>query len=134
MVQLNSFGCGVDAVTTDQVEEILENNNKLYTVLKIDEGTNLGAAKIRIRSLAAAMEERQKNNILPVHNNNPFKRRLFTKEMKKEYTLLIPQMSPIHFQYLEIALKESGYNPVLIPTADKNAIDEGLKYDTNDAC
>ena len=61
LVQLNSFGCGVDAVTTDQVEEILENNNKLYTVLKIDEGTNLGAAKIRIRSLAAAMEERQKN-------------------------------------------------------------------------
>ncbi len=134
LVQLNSFGCGVDAVTTDQVEEILENNNKLYTVLKIDEGTNLGAAKIRIRSLAAAMEERQKNNILPVHNNKPFKRRLFTKEMKKEYTLLIPQMSPIHFQYLEIALKESGYNAVLIPTVDKNAIDEGLKYVNNDAC
>jgi len=134
LVQLNSFGCGVDAVTTDQVEEILENSNKLYTVLKIDEGTNLGAARIRIRSLKAAMEERSKNNILPVHNSKPFERKLFTKEMKDDYTILIPQMSPIHFQYLELALKESGYKAVLIPTVDKNAIDEGLKYVNNDAC
>lgn len=134
LVQLNSFGCGVDAVTTDQVEEILENSNKLYTVLKIDEGTNLGAARIRIRSLKAAMEERSKNNICAVHNDKPFERKLFTREMRKEYTLLIPQMSPIHFQYLEIALRESGYNAVLIPTVDKNAIDEGLKYVNNDAC
>ena len=62
LVQLNSFGCGLDAVTTDQVQEILENKNKLYTVLKIDEGSNLGAAKIRIRSLKAAMEERKKQS------------------------------------------------------------------------
>ena len=60
---LNSFGCGLDAVTTDEVEEILENSNKLYTVLKIDEVNSLGAAKIRIRSLKAAMEEREKNDI-----------------------------------------------------------------------
>ena len=82
LVQLNSFGCGVDAVTTDQVEEILENNNKLYTVLKIDEGTNLGAARIRIRSLKAAMEERDKNHIKPVHSSKPFERKFFTKEMR----------------------------------------------------
>ena len=54
LIQLNSFGCGLDAVTTDQVEEITKKNNKLYTVLKIDEGTNMGAVKIRIRSLKAA--------------------------------------------------------------------------------
>ena len=134
LVQLNSFGCGVDAVTTDEVEEILENSNKLYTVLKIDEGNNLGAIRIRIRSLKAAMEERTKNGIHAKHNNKPFKRKLFTPEMKKDYTLLIPQMSPIHFQYLEVALRESGYNAVLIPTVDKNAVDEGLKYVNNDAC
>ncbi|MDO4395595.1 MAG: acyl-CoA dehydratase activase-related protein, partial [Clostridia bacterium] len=57
LIQLNSFGCGLDAVTTDQIEEICNANNKLYTVLKIDEGSNLGAAKIRVRSLKAAMEE-----------------------------------------------------------------------------
>lgn len=134
LVQLNSFGCGVDAVTTDQVEEILENNKKLYTVLKIDEGTNLGAARIRIRSLKAAMDERQKNGIKNEHTQKAYQRKLFTKEMKRDYTIIIPQMSPIHFQYLEVAFRESGYNAVLVPTVDKNAIDEGLKYVNNDAC
>ena len=134
LVQLNSFGCGVDAVTTDEVEEILENSGKLYTVLKIDEGNNLGAIRIRIRSLKAAMEEREKNGIKACHNEKPFERKLFTEEMRKNYTLLVPQMSPIHFQYLEVALRESGYNALVIPTVDKAAVDEGLKYVNNDAC
>ncbi len=134
LVQLNSFGCGVDAVTTDQVEEILENSNKLYTLLKIDEGNNLGAVRIRIRSLAAAMEERDKNGVKAIHNLKPYTRKYFTKEMRKDYTLLIPQMSPVHFQYLEVALKASGYRAVVIPTVDKHAVDEGLKYVNNDAC
>ena len=134
LVQLNSFGCGLDAVTTDQVEEITKKNNKLYTVLKIDEGTNLGAARIRIRSLKAAMDEREKNNIQHIENREPYKRKYFTKEMRKDYTLLIPEMSPMHFQFMETALKKAGYNAVLLPTVDKNAVDEGLKYINNDAC
>lgn len=134
LVQLNSFGCGLDAVTTDQVEEITKNSNKLYTVLKIDEGTNLGAAKIRIRSLKAAMEEREKNGIQHVDHSKPFERKVFTAEMKKDYTLLIPEMSPIHFQFLETALRKDGYNAVLLPTVDKHAVEEGLKYINNDAC
>ena len=135
LVQLNSFGCGVDAVTTDQVEDILDASKKLYTVLKIDEGTNLGAARIRIRSLKAAIEERDKNNVKAEYNLKPYERKLFTEEMKKEgYTIIVPQMSPLHFQYLEAALKESGYNAVLLPEADKHAINEGLKYVNNDAC
>lgn len=134
LIQLNSFGCGLDAVTTDQVEELLEKNNKLYTVLKIDEGSNLGAAKIRIRSLRAAMEEREKNNIKHSNNTGIFQRKIFTKKMKKDYTLLIPQMSPIHFQFLETAIRCSGYRVVLLPAVDKNAVEEGLKYINNDAC
>ncbi len=134
LIQLNSFGCGLDAVTTDQVEEILTKKNKLYTVLKIDEGSNLGAAKIRIRSLKAAMEEREKNQIKPVKNEELFSRKVFTKKMKKEYTLIIPQMSPIHFQFIEPALKRSGYKAVLLPDVDKHAVEEGLKYINNDAC
>ena len=59
LVQLNSFGCGIDAITTDQTEEILESQNRLYTCLKIDEVSNLGAARIRLRSLKVAMEERE---------------------------------------------------------------------------
>lgn len=62
LVQLVSFGCGIDAVTTDEVRAILEEKGKLYTQLKIDEITNLGAAKIRLRSLAAALEEKEVNS------------------------------------------------------------------------
>ena len=62
LVQLVSFGCGVDAVTTDEVRSILENNNKLYTQIKIDEITNLGAVKIRLRSLIGALDERSNTN------------------------------------------------------------------------
>ncbi len=134
IVQLNSFGCGVDAVTTDQVEEITKQNNKLYTVLKIDEGSNLGAARIRIRSLKAAIDEREKNNIKHIDRNEPYERVMFTEKMKDEYTLLIPEMSPIHFQFFETALSKSGYKAVQLPTVDKNAVEEGLRYINNDAC
>jgi predicted nucleotide-binding protein (sugar kinase/HSP70/actin superfamily) len=134
LVQLNSFGCGLDAVTTEQVEELLQNRNKLYTVLKIDEVYNLGAARIRIRSLRAAMTERAKNNIKPKSFGKPFKRKLFTEEMKEDYTLLIPQMSPIHFQFVEAAMHEEGYRAVLLPSVDKEAVEEGLRYINNDAC
>ncbi len=134
LVQLNSFGCGLDAVTTDQVEEILKEKNKLYTVLKIDEGSNLGAAKIRIRSLKAAMAEREKNNITPDDVIYKFEREVFTKQMRKDYTILIPQMSPIHFQFVEPALNAAGYNVKLLPSVDVHAVDEGLRYINNDAC
>ena len=56
LVQLVSFGCGVDAITTDEVREILERGGKIYTQIKIDEITNLGAVKIRLRSLFAALQ------------------------------------------------------------------------------
>ncbi len=134
IIQLNSFGCGLDAVTTDQVEEILNSSDKIYTVLKIDEIDNLGAARIRIRSLKAAVDERDKNNFTPVKREYSCKKVLFTKEMKKTHTILAPQMSPIHFQFLEEAFKASGYNVEVLPSVDKEAIDEGLKYVNNDAC
>ncbi|MBK5253062.1 MAG: 2-hydroxyacyl-CoA dehydratase [Peptostreptococcaceae bacterium] len=134
LIQLNSFGCGLDAVTTDQVEEILSANNKLYTVLKIDEGSNLGAAKIRIRSLKAAMEERSNSGIVTSNIHTNYERKIFTKEMKKDYTLLIPQMSPIHFQYFVPIMESEGYNVELLPAASKNSEEEGLRYINNDAC
>ena len=59
LIQLVSFGCGLDAVTSDETKEILQEGNKLYTQLKIDEITNLGAVNIRIRSLFAALDERK---------------------------------------------------------------------------
>ncbi|HOW23044.1 MAG TPA: acyl-CoA dehydratase activase-related protein [Sedimentibacter sp.] len=134
LIQLNSFGCGLDAVTTDQVSEILEKNNKIYTLIKIDEITNLGAVRIRLRSLLASMEERERNGVIRKPSDSRYKKVLFTKEMKKYHTILIPQMSPIHFQFVSTAAKMSGYNTVVLPAVDKKAVDMGLKVVNNDAC
>lgn len=134
LIQLNSFGCGLDAVTTDQVEEILHAYEKIYTVLKIDEVSNLGAAKIRVRSLNAALKERQKRGFKLEKKQEPEERIVFTKEMREKHTILVPQMAPIHFKLLEEALNTCGYHLEFLPSYDPKAIDEGLKYVNNDAC
>ncbi|MCI1978634.1 MAG: acyl-CoA dehydratase activase-related protein [Bifidobacteriaceae bacterium] len=175
LVQLNSFGCGLDAITTDQVQEILADKQDVYTTLKIDEVTNLGAAKIRLRSLKAAVEERERNahaatiydavnnisaladvreggtgkssgmgsgqargshmehttSTLSKYANPP----TFTKEMQKEgYTVLAPQMSPIHFSLLKAVFTSGGYNFELLEHASREDVESGLKFVNNDAC
>ena len=85
LIQLNSFGCGVDAVTTDQVEEILTSFGKMYTLIKIDEINNLGAIRIRIRSLLASMNKRLNSKIEKGDGDYSLKRKIFTKEMKNDY-------------------------------------------------
>ena len=134
LIQLNSFGCGLDAVTTDQVNDILSDSGKIYTCLKIDEVNNLGAARIRIRSLIAAIKVREKQNTCRTIQSAAYKRVVFTKEMKKDYTILCPNMSPIHFEILEPAFRASGYNLVVLPDKKKESLDMGLKYVNNDAC
>ena len=135
LLQLNSFGCGLDAVTTDQVNEILEGSNKLYTLLKIDEVNNLGAVRIRIRSLIAAMNMRKAERITADPHPVNFQRVEYTEKMQQEgYTILAPQMSPIHFELLQPVFRKHGYNVVVLPNDDRTAIDTGLKYVNNDAC
>ena len=134
LIQLNSFGCGLDAVTTDQVHDILTSAGKIYTVLKIDEVNNLGAARIRIRSLIAALRVREKNHYKNKVVSSAYNRVMFTKEMKKNYTLLCPQMSPIHFDLLEPAIRSFGYDIQVLQNHNRNAIDVGLQYVNNDAC
>jgi len=134
LVQLTSFGCGLDAVTADQVDEILKAKNRMYTLIKIDEGSNLGAVRIRIRSLIAAVKARLRNKVVsPVHSS-AYQRVTFTEEMRSRHTILCPQMSPIHFRLFEAAVKSSGYNLVVMDSIDPKAIDAGLKYVNNDAC
>ena len=135
MIQLNSFGCGLDAVTTDQVCEILEKNNKLYTVLKIDEVNNLGAARIRLRSLLSAINMRNKQNVKPIPVDIKYQRAEFTEEMFNEgYTILAPQMSPIHFNILGPVFSSYGFNIEILDNDNRKAIDTGLKFVNNDAC
>ena len=170
LIQLFSFGCGLDALTTDQVQEILEASGKIYTMLKVDQVSNLGAARIRIRSLMAALKEqreelerkaaagqihevepegvvkangaperkREDNGDVPVYRetaSSAFTKVRYTKEMQDAgYTILAPQMSPIHFELIEELLKNEGYNAVLLPSVDQGAVDMGLKYVNNDIC
>ena len=179
LIQLNSFGCGLDALTTDQVQEIIEEAGKVYTVLKIDEVSNLGAARIRVRSLLAALKDQadQKANELDVKRGCPvpaeveaveeaialiesktgareaeaaeaiahfkqregssteFPRVEFTEEMKQQgYTILSPQMAPIHFELIVEVFNRNGYNFELLPSVDHGAVEAGLKYVNNDIC
>ena len=134
LIQLNSFGCGLDAVTTDQVNDILTRSGKIYTLLKIDEVNNLGAARIRVRSLIAAIRVREMRHYHKPIVSSAYSRVYFTKEMKKNYTILCPQMSPIHFDLIEPAVRSCGYNLEVLQNSDRTAIDIGLKYVNNDAC
>lgn len=141
LIQLNSFGCGIDAVTTDQVAEILQQRGKLYTLLKIDEVNNLSAARIRLRSLISAVEDRERvqeekneteNEKAP--SSYAIKHIPFTKEMKQRHTILAPQMAPAHFELLEAVFNKYGYNFKVLKQPTKHAVDVGLKYVNNDAC
>ncbi len=172
LIQLFSFGCGLDALTTDEVQEILEASGKIYTMLKVDQVSNLGAARIRVRSLMAALKEQHAelerktlvgeiaevepagvrladgtNERLRTHDDPArvpvyreaasaaFNKVRYTKEMQDAgYTILAPQMSPIHFELVEELLKNEGYNCVLMPSVDQGAVDMGLKYVNNDIC
>lgn len=240
LIQLNSFGCGLDAITTDQVQEILEAAGKVYTVLKIDEVSNLGAARIRVRSLLAALKDQagvgdgsaapdaldasdalrlegedvgepagtqaaasetagagatvagvaapeivepaaseppdtrdactacgsgacpsvglnfdELEKLVPrtftekapadertrrivqrdAQASTEFPRAEYTEQMKAEgYTILAPQMAPIHFEMLVDIFHRFGYNLELLPSVDTGAVDAGLKYVNNDIC
>lgn len=134
LIQLNSFGCGLDAVTVDQVHDILTKSNKISTVLKIDEVNNLGAARIRIRSLLSALRVREEKNIQLQAVSSAYKRTVFTEEMRKDYTILCPQMSPIHFDIIEPAFHSCGYRLKILQNDNKKSVDVGLKYVNNDAC
>mgnify|MGYP004500773341 CR=1 FL=1 len=135
LVQINSFGCGVDAVTTDQVEEILTSFGKMYTLIKIDEVNNLGAVRIRLRSLLASINKRlNMKKDEKTDGEYRLNRIAFTEEMKKEYTILIPQMAPIHFDFIEPILQSEGYKAKLLRECTPHTIETGLKYVNNDAC
>jgi len=138
LVQITSFGCGLDAITADQTQDILRAKNKLYMLIKIDEGSNLGAIRIRIRSLKATVQRRAKqmlDKLKPALVSAAYQAVEYTQEMQDAaYTLLSPQLSPIHFDFLAPAFRSFGYNIEILPKADKQAVDEGLRSVNNDAC
>ena len=88
----------------------------------------------RVRSLLSAIRVREKKHqerkIMPTNLN----RVIFTEEMRKDYTILCPQMSPIHFDLLEPAFRSCGYNFEVLDNDNRHSVDIGLKYVNNDAC
>ncbi len=134
LIQLNSFGCGLDAVTTDQVNDILSGSGKIYTCLKIDEVNNLGAARIRIRSLLSALKVRERLGKSRSVSSSAIAKVPFTEDMREQYTILCPQMSPIHFEILQPAFNACGYHFEVLGNDNRHSVDMGLKYVNNDAC
>ena len=135
LIQLNSFGCGLDAVTTDQVMEILQSHERIYTTLKIDEVSSLGTARIRVRSLKAAVKERDANEFTPQKvEDYTINRVKFTEKEKKNHTVIFPQMSPTHFGLFEAVFRANGYNAVVLEHATPEDVEAGLKSVNNDAC
>ena len=162
LVQLNSFGCGPDSIAIEQAGEILSKGGRTHTVLKIDEVSNLGAARIRLRSLKASLDggfgTKQPAGVLEQPagvskqpegvseqpagvskqpegvSEQPAGRPPFTKGMRRQHTILAPQMAPIHFELLQEAVRSEGYLLKVLPVVEKEDIEEGLKYVNNDSC
>ncbi len=135
LVQLNSFGCGPDSIAAEQAQEILNEAGKIYTLIKIDEVSNLGAVRIRLRSLKAAIEARKDRKLIQgVRETIPLKKTLFTAEMRKTHTILAPQMAPIHFEFAQEVARSEGYNFEILSKVEDKDIAEGLKYVNNDSC
>ena len=131
LIHLFSFGCGIDAITSVELKEIVESGGGIYTMIKLDEVSNLGAAKIRLRSLLEAIKERKADTISVKRETS---RPRFTEDKKYTHTILAPQMAPIHFELAETVMKKYGYKIAIPPMPDKSAIDLGLRYVNNDMC
>ena len=131
LIQLSSFGCGLDALTIEQVKEILQAHGKIYTMIKLDEVSNLGAARIRLRSLLAALKRSSTVEYSPKKFSD---RPRFTADCKAKHTILAPQMAPIHFELVQTVLQKYGYKILIPALPDKAAIDLGLRYVNNEMC
>jgi predicted CoA-substrate-specific enzyme activase len=132
-VQLNSFGCGIDSIATDQAEEILRQYGKLSTVIKIDELSNPGTIRIRIRSLKAAAQNRTRTGGISAAGRTG-KRAIFTGAMAKTHTIIIPAMTPIREQgLLDTALASAGYRAEYL-SFNLDSVELGLQYVNNDFC
>ncbi len=169
LIQLTSFGCGLDAITSEQVEEVLDAKQRVYTLIKVDEGSSLGAARLRVSSLLALIDERRRkeatgDNIRPAPpSERPAREHehlthatletmfpetmpqdtdssladcapVFSGEMRETHTILAPQLSPTHFQFIAAVMQAEGYNLAILPDVDTETIEIGLKYVNNDLC
>lgn len=131
MVQLNSFGCGLDAISADQAAKILEVNGRMHTLLKIDESKNNGAVRIRIRSLLAAVRSDMK---APVKEPSAAKAPAAATRSSDRRTILCPPLSGYHFRFLEPIMRAEGLDFHVLPEGGRESAELALNYVNNDAC
>jgi len=132
IIQITSFGCGPDAITSDEIRDIIVNSGKIYTMIKMDEIANLGAVKIRLRSmLEAVRENRSAGN--STQKKAPAIHPVFTPQNKKK-TLIAPYFSPFYSPLIPAAFRPFGLNVEVLPPQDKASVEFGLKHINNDMC
>ncbi|MDQ7032959.1 MAG: acyl-CoA dehydratase activase [Desulfonauticus sp.] len=129
VVHITSFGCGPDAVVSDELKEILNEHNKIYTLIKMDEIANLGAVKIRLRSMLEAIKENRHST----HKKRPKAIRVFHKKDKKR-TLIVPYFSPFYSPLIPYGFKPFGYRVEVLPPQSEKSLEWGLKSVNNDMC
>jgi len=131
LVQLSSFGCGPDAFIIDEVHDILALADKSHTVLKVDDVTNVGSLRLRIRSLIESLQFKDQNQ---KHKLKPAPRqKVFTPE-EKQRTILIPFFSDFYSPLVPPIFAEAGYKVKSLPPSDKKSRELGLKYVNNEVC
>jgi predicted nucleotide-binding protein (sugar kinase/HSP70/actin superfamily) len=133
MVQLNSFGCGLDAISADQAAELIERHGKLHTLIKIDEGKNNGAVNIRIRSLLSSVR-RKTREISSEPCGGKRAPAASGQISRKTRTILCPPLSAHHFHFLETAMRREGLDFRVLPEGGRESVELGLRYVNNDAC
>lgn len=129
-VQMNSFGCGPDAIIVDEVKDILKRNNKSYTLIRIDEIASTGSIKLRLRSLVESIKlknysEQEKK---PFVTTRPFE----LNDKKK--TILAPWFGDFYSPYIPLIFEQLGYNLVNLPKSSKHSLDTALKVMNNEIC
>ncbi len=131
MLQLTSFGCGLDAISTDEVRDILRVGGKSYTLIKMDEIINLGAVRIRLRSMLDAIRERTGAG-LKKRTEDPADRR--PGGDTSDRTILVPWFSPLYSPIIPSVFASVGCRVELLTPQDRSSVELGLKYVNNDMC
>ncbi|OGR24673.1 MAG: CoA protein activase [Desulfobacterales bacterium RIFOXYA12_FULL_46_15] len=131
LVQLNSFGCGPDAVVIDEVREILKTRGKNHTLIKVDEISSPGSVRLRLRSLVESLKLRKPGSPGVLRQRKPFLK--FAGEDRKR-TILAPFFAEDYSAYLPAIFKNAGYEFHILPKPDRRSVDLGLQYASNDIC
>ncbi len=134
LVHLVSFGCGLSALTAEQIEEILAAGGNFYTQIKIDEGHNIGPARIRIRSLLASMEYRRNRRAARAVPQAAHTKAVFTRDMRATHTILVPLLSADVSRLIHEACAGCGYKTAFLPDLPPEAVERGLGLVNNDVC